>query len=357
MNILHIVSTMGDPFSGVHVAVPQHIQAQQKIANVAVVNIKNIPIEGANNQFSYRKSFSIKALPAPFDTPDLVVFHEIYKPEFLSISAQLRAEQIPYVIVPHGSLTKMAQRKKWAKKFVGNVLLFNRYINNAKAIQFLSEKELNISRNKDKGFIGSNGVTLPDVFKKQFHKDEIKMVFVGRKDVYYKGLDLLLSGIALKKRQLEENQAKIHLYGPGDDKDIFMIDKMVEDLQIGHLVKCHNSVCGNEKQEALLCADVFVQTSRSEGMPMGILEALSYGLPCIVTEGTNLGALVRKYDAGWVTGTDAQSIADTMCLMMKEKDLWAVKSVNSVKLIEENFLWSKIAEDVLKEYRRVLDET
>lgn len=356
MNILHIASITGDLCSGVPVAVPQHVRAQQKMANVAVVNIQNVPVDGAKSQFVYTTPFSVKALPAPFDAPELVVFHEVYKPEYLSISAHLREQKIPYVIVPHGSLTAMAQRKKRLKKIIGNVLLFDRFINNAKAIQFLSVKERDTSRNSEKGFIGTNGVMLPDTCKTGFNEGEVRLVFIGRKDIYHKGLDLLLSGIALEGVNLKDQNARIHLYGPGNDKNISMLDELIHNLQIGHLVECHSGVCDKQKQEALLSADVFVQTSRFEGMPMGILEALSYGLPCLVTEETTLGALIREYDAGWVVQSNARDIAQGLRLAASQRDQWANKSVNARRLIEENFLWDRIAEDVLEEYSRVLDK-
>ena len=356
MNILHIVSVTGDPCNGVHVAVPQHIQAQQKIANVAVVNAENVPVEGAKNQFAYKKPFSVRDLPTPFDAPDLVVFHEVYKPEYLSASAHLRKCNIPYVIVPHGSLTKAAQQKKRIKKFFGNALLFNRFINNAKAIQFLSGKEHDTSRNQDVGFVGTNGVMLPDAFKTEFHKDEVSMVFIGRKDIYYKGLDLLLSGIAAEGSDLKKNNAQIHLYGPGDDKDLSALDEQIRNLQLGQLVCCHDGVQGAQKREALLSADIFIQTSRSEGMPMGILEALSYGLPCLVTEETNLGALIRAYDAGWVVGLNEKEIANGLKLAISQRDQWSFKSANAIRLIKENFLWDTVAKNTLSEYSNILSK-
>lgn len=43
----------------------------------------------------------------------------------------------------------------------------------------------------------------------------------------------------------------------------------------------------------LLQTDLFIQTSRHEGMPMGLLEALSIGVPCLVTVGTSLGHIIK----------------------------------------------------------------
>ena len=88
---------------------------------------------------------------------------------------------------------------------------------------------------------------------------------------------------------------------------------------------------------------------------MGILEALSYGIPCLVTRGTNLGEIIEEYDAGWVSETDVHSIAQTLVKALNERDQWERKSRNAVKLIEENYQWSKVAQATLEEYQNALD--
>jgi len=356
MNILHIASLTGSAYKGVEVAVPQHIRAQEKHENVALINIQNKPIDGIKNQFEYTTPFSLKTLPAPFDSPDLVVFHEVYRVPYLSISAHLRQQKIPYIILPHGSLTDMAQRKSRVKKIVGNLLLFNRFINNAKGIQFLSKKEQDRSRNKKKGFVGANGVTLPDTFKTEFNKDKVQFVFIGRKDIYYKGLDLLLSAIALESSVLKEHNTQIHLYGSSNENNLLRLEELIKDLPIDDLVKNHDSIFGDSKAEALLSADIFVQTSRSEGMPLSILEALSYGVPCLVTEGTNLGALIREYDAGWVIQADVQDIAQGLKLVISQREQWTRKAANARRLVQENYLWDKVVFDALENYNHIVNQ-
>ena len=45
---------------------------------------------------------------------------------------------------------------------------------------------------------------------------------------------------------------------------------------------------------------------------MGILEALSYGIPCIVTPGTNMADDLQNYNAGWMAEATSDSIAKTI---------------------------------------------
>lgn len=355
MVILHIASIENVMTSGVNVAVPQHIRAQAKYAQVGLLNVLNECIPYIENQFPFEDSFSFSNLPEPFCKPDLIVFHEVYKPSYLKLYRQAKAAGIPYVIVPHGCLTKGAQRKKRLKKIAGNLLLFNYFIGNASAIQFLSETEMSESDFGKKKFIGTNGIPMPECQKLEFENSNVRLIFIGRLDAYHKGLDLMADAIHTVSGVLEAEKCTVDIYGPDKLGNSEKLRTMFETKKLENLVTVHGPVYGKEKENVLRNSDVFIQTSRFEGMPMGILEALAYGLPCIITRGTNLGDIVEQYDAGWVAETDSKSIAETMLKALSERESWEKKSRNAIRLIEENFRWDKVAENTAAEYQRILE--
>lgn len=356
MNILHIAHITDYKFNGVNIAVPLHVKYQGLYAKTALLNINDYIVEDSIMQFSYGAEDSINVIENKWEKIDLVVFHECYRFPYLKIAKQLINKNIPYIIAPHGELRAEAQKKKKLKKVIANMLLFNWFIRNSIGIQCLSPEELHATKFKANKFIATNGVEIPTEIKREFSDDGVQFIYIGRYEWYVKGLDLLFDAIRNNADLLRKEKCTFKLFGPDLNGRYEAVKALASERNIEDLVTINLEISGEEKKDTLLKSDIFIQTSRHEGMPMGILEAMSYGIPCIVTKGTSLADVVEKSDSGWNAGETALDIGDVILKSVQERNKWIKKGNNALEITKSRYSWEKISQNTIGIYEKIIGE-
>ncbi len=358
MIILHVANLSDKKSAGPNINVPQNVIYGNKYATVGLYNLKksNIAVELPRDRyFSITDYPTIESLPSPFDKPDIVIFQGMYEIEQCGVAKKIHKKNIPYIIVPRCSLTTEGQRKKRIKKIIGNILFFNKFIKNASCIQFLTENEYQESKNNFKFrdfFILGNGVEMP---KKKYvvkKRKEFKIVFIGRLNVYHKGLDLLLQTVSDNIQWFRDNMVTVNLYGSNSDNGVFTIRKYIDENNIKDIVKLNGPVFDEEKESILLDSDVFIHTSRLEGQPTAVIEAISYGIPVIVTPGTNIVDVVNANDLGYSCEFSKESIFDCIKKSISDKNNYKIISANEIQYAKANFNWDSIIKKFIVNIKR-----
>ena len=336
--------------AGPNWSVPARVKAQAIFDDVFLLNTTNVMMEHWKEVEAFHNlneigELHLKNLPSPFSHPDIVVFEGFNFMEHVSFAKELKKAGIPYIITPRGALTYEAQHNHaWLKKTIARWLFFGTYIKNAASIQYLTEgeRERSTIMFKTPHFVLPNGFNEPNLKKSAFINRGIKAVFIGRLDMYHKGIDLLLNAIAGIQKQLIQEEFTLDIYGP-KRYDYYIIDETIRKLGINNVVNLHDEVGGEDKQRVLLDSDLFVMTSRLEGLPMGLLEALAYGVPCFITKGTNMKEEVERFDAGWTCYGGENGIAEELLTIVREKEMLQKKGKNAL-LLSQCYQWGRIAE-------------
>lgn len=359
MNILYLSKLSGNPWAGPTYSVPEQIYAQSLVDNVFWLNLNHNKIDAwckeENFFHNLGSGFSkIAELPTPFNKPDLVIVEQMYAYPFSKVIKELQLKEIPYIIVPRGELCESSQKQKKLKKIVGNFVWFNKMIDRALAVEYLSENEYinSIKWKNKKHLIIPNGIHLPSQNEHLFSSGKIRATYIGRLDMYHKGLDLLLSAISLIPDELKAYQFHLSLYGPALHDEQKVLKDFIEEKQIQDLISLNNGVYGEEKIHILENTDLFVLTSRMEGLPMALLEALSYGIPCLVTKGTNMAEEIRSENAGWIANTDVESIKEAFLDLLRCPD-FTQRSKCAYRLAKK-YSWSAIAAESHSEYEKLI---
>jgi len=363
MNILYLSKhTSHNKDTGPFWSIPCQVAAQSRYDNVLWFNMRHgVPNEWKNKVKNFVSldgcpGKRLDALPKPFNAPDLVVFESVYSFPLTSIVFDVWKKRIPYIIIPRVELTQGAQRRKAWKKIPMNFLFFYWFTRKAIAIQYLTENEYLSSGDiwNKTHIIIPNGVNPPRTVKTRFNKDCLNGVFIGRLSTFHKGLDLLIDACDHLQSEFRENHCSITFYGPDRENCKKDLVAEVEKKQIGDFLKfADGSVFGQEKEKILLNSDFFVLSSRMEGHPTGVLDALSHGVPCLVTEGSNMGKEIIQYDAGWSSETTVNGIISSFRRLFAERNNLYVKGRNAIEL-SKLYDWDALARKSSQIYRNLL---
>lgn len=347
MNILFISRLSNNNNCGPYYSIPRQVAAQRIYDNVFWLNANRNYFEewkeigDVKTEIDYPNP-RLWNLPEPFNHPDIVVLEEQYNFIRMPLMLDVKKNNIPYIIVPRCSLTRSALKKKTLKKKIANGIYFKRFIRSAAGIQYLTEQEKiesGLSWNKN-NFVIPNGIQIPCIDKK-YNKNHIEVSFIGRIDIYHKGLDIMVSVCKRLKKEMEHVNMHISIYGSGQKQDREFLVNAIDNLK--GVVDYIGPVHGKKKEKVLIKSDAFILTSRFEGMPMGVLEALSYGVPVIITQGTNMSSVVNEYDCGWVADSTEESVVSLIRRFIEDKDSIPIKGRKG-KIAASKFDWDSIAQ-------------
>jgi len=280
--------------------------------------------------------------------------HGGFIPTFYALAKVLHERNIPFVFTPHGSYNVIAIKRSILRKKVYLRLYERTILKYAQAIHCLGKSEMD---GVQQLYPNNKSVLIPYGFETDVtmhaHADAGAFVFgfCGRIDIYTKGLDLLLNAFFLFLK--EEPSAELWIIG--DSPDRLYLQELATDLDIDRNISFYGGKYGDEKLDLLSRIHVFVHPSRNEGLPSAVLEAASLGIPCIVTEATNMGASVRQYGCGEVVDhPDAKELFAAMRTMYKNirQNGMEVLGEKARCMVREGYDWNRILQYYHQLYRR-----
>jgi poly(glycerol-phosphate) alpha-glucosyltransferase len=317
-------------------------------ATWGAVPLTEVPVTGFRDKILARSM--IAALDAA--APDLLHLHGIWGVGARATAHWARRSGRPVVIAPRGMLDPWAWQRSRMKKRVSSWLWEDRLLRGARLFHALNVPEADAIAAYQFGppvSVIPNGVALPaHMADRRVRGGKRTLLFVGRLHPK-KGLAELITAWSLLPPAVRASW-RLAIAGWDEVGLLALLEAQVQALGLTDEIEFVGQVFGADKDAAFRDAAAFILPSYSEGLPMTVLEAWSYGLPVLMTAACNLPKGFTAGAAFEVT-TDPRGMAAAMGAVLNEEARLADAGARGRALVEADHGWSAIGRAMTAAYR------
>lgn len=360
MEIIHIILGKANPerMNGVNKVVYQ-LASKQAAAGIKVSvwgitdtlernyperNFETLLFKKSMNPFHLNEQLKIEILKKNSQT--IFHLHGGWLPLYSSLGNFLSGNKRKFLITAHGAYNTIAMQKSHYLKKIYFHFFEKKLLENAGRIHCIGNSETYGLQNM---YENNKTVLIPYGFdpeninsRKKDDNARITFGFLGRLDIYTKGLDLMIDAFDNFQKEVPDSE----LWIAGSSNQAKQLERTIRTKKLQNKIQLLGPKFGAEKNEILQQMDIFLHPSRNEGLPAAVLEAASFGKPCIVSTNTNIGEQVEKYNAGIVfSQMTPQKLTLAMHQIYKtwlDKQLFHEMESQAIKMVKYEFDWDII---------------
>lgn len=318
----------------------------EKYRNYHGIRIRSVPTIDKKGLAAVSSSF-FASLFCAFGSAEVVHIHA-EGPAFFCWLPKLLGKRV--VVTIHGLDW---QREKWKNGFGAKFIRWGEKI----AVRFADEIIV-LSRNVQGYFYDTykrqtvwipNGVNRPalteaSLITKEFGLDKDSyLLFLGRL-VPEKGIHYLI-----KAFQAVSTKKKLVISGGTSDTDAYCEDLKTLAAEDNRIVFT-DFVQGQLLEELYSNAYLYVLPSDTEGMPLSLLEAMSYGNGCLVSDIPECKEVVGEHAAVFPAG-NVEMLAEALQALCDSPDTVAYYKRNARDYICEKYNWDEVTKKTLELYQ------
>lgn len=164
----------------------------------------------------------------------------------------------------------------------------------------------------------------------------------------YYCIDVVVRAFAEIKKQFPTAQLDLVGGGPLEPQ----IRTLVSDLNLAGVNFC-GVAARNEIAECYDRADIFINASQLDNMPVSVLEAFASGTPVVTTAPESMRYLVEHERTGLLSKPgDAEALTSNVVRLLRDSDL-AQRLISNALLESRKYEWSNVREKWLQVYREL----
>jgi glycosyltransferase involved in cell wall biosynthesis len=274
---------------------------------------------------------------------DLAHLHATFSPSNNLLAARLR---VPYVVSPHGGYAQASLVRHAIRKRLYAALAERRTLRRAALRTVLTRTETDSLETfgvREPVEVIPNGVArAPIEVDRNAFRAELGLgaeasllVYAGRVDLWHKGLDILVRGVA------RAPQWHTAIVGPDFRGSREALQRLADDLGLRGRLVFTGPRRGRHLDETLAAADLFAHPSRWEGLPISLLEALRLGTPALVSPAVEQAVGVAAAGAGWVA--EPEEVGGLLRILAGlDRSAWAARA-DAARRLANRYDWEDIA--------------
>jgi glycosyltransferase involved in cell wall biosynthesis len=321
---------------------------------------KVFPVSGWLSRRIYRATEMRKWLHRNVRRFDLVDIQGVWSFVAADAARACLACGVPYVITPHGQMARWDWEKRpWRKPVFFNLVL-RRVWRAAAAVRFLSEAEQrnSVACAGQRAVVVPSWVTPPITAGDTGSDLETRaslgipprspvVLFVGRISAEKGVVETIRAFERMRRRSPE---TILLLVGPVEPEYCETFDREIRRSVSRNAIRLAGPVYDEARKAALFrIASVFITLSKTEGLPIAVLEALGAGVPVVLTADSNLPEVI-EYDAGIVTSAEPGAAADSIERLIDDPARLRQLRENARRLVREQFAPDAVLPKLLSLY-------
>ena len=164
-------------------------------------------------------------------------------------------------------------------------------------------------------------------------KEITNLVFIGWLEEFKGIYEIIEASLILKKKR-----KKFHIFLCGDGKGMKNLKKLIKKYELEKLITLLGWIDGIDKLNILRNSDIFILPSWNEGLPNSMIEAMSSGLACIVSDVGSISNYIKHEENGLLIKPNCpDELASSIVKLIDDKILLKKISKNSFNFAMENF--------------------
>lgn len=251
---------------------------------------------------------------------DLAFIHSLFHPTSSMCMAICKAHGLPFVVVPHGTLSpytfthglKTVKKTAWA-------LAERRLVSSSRGIVFTSSGEADKAARlglPPKTFVVPLPVQPPQLVPRDYGSRVV--LYLSRLDPK-KNVGTLIEAFSHIHQAYPD--ARLVLAGRGPDDYERELRQQVQALALSDAVEFPGFVDGEAKEELLRRSGVFVLPSFEENFGVAVAEAMAARLPVVISPGVDLSPAVDRVKAGVIVAPEPKPLAEAILRLFADPGL------------------------------------